>query len=72
MASMRQVFNTPPGAWEVGMADTSGNLYMRGDTWTDPDTIIGQPSNQPVITARLGQGQSVAIGAGGVFATPAP
>ena len=72
MASLRHQFATPPGAWEVGSHDPDGNLYMRGDTWTQPDSLVSNPAFQPVINARLGQGQTVSIGVGGVFAVAPP
>lgn len=73
MASLRGVFNKTPGAWTAGKPyPDSGDLYLKGGRWTNPDSILPLTEGQAVFCARLGPGQVLALGIGGVYAASPP
>lgn len=73
MASMKEVFNKSPGAWSAGKPfDDGSGVYLEESTWTNPDTNTPINSGQSVFFARLGPGQVLGIGTGGIFTVDPP
>lgn len=74
MASLRSCFNKRAGAWEAAMPynDGSGDLYLKGGRWAQPDTILPVSEGVPLVLARLGKGQVVGVARGGVYAVDLP
>ena len=74
MASLKNCFNKPPGAWTAASLydDATGGYYLQGGRWENPDTSRPMGSGQSVILARLGRGQVLGITQGGVYAVDPP
>ncbi len=69
--NLRSSFVNRPGAWEpahVYEEESETKFWIRGGEWSKADSLTAPPANTPLVCARLGNGQTLGIAAGGVYA----